>query len=628
MMRKLTLNKKILLFLLIPCAGIFLAFRSLVVPITGQIVVPDSLISAKYMGSLVKYQNYYPFIHYDRNFIEWTNRAAIDSFFTKLRLTPKRKLKILHIGDSHLQADFPTGYLRERMQQLFGFGGRGLVFPYKSANTHATYDYRTYSIGKWEYTRNIQKEAFFDMGLIGATIHTSDSNAGFRIVFREGFIRDNFTVIKLYCKQDSLSFDIKLKTSSGSIPLYVNCHDNTSGKPYILIKLPCSSDTIDVSINKTEKKQNFFECYGLMIESSNESGVLYCSTGINGAGYRSLLKQRIFDSQLAEFKPDLIILDLGANDFYAATFRTEEMESNLNRIIDIIQKASPSTCIIISNSQDIFYRHRRSIPQCKDFMELTKRVATARKCAFYNYYDVAGNCGSMASWYKRGLARTDKIHLTAPGYYAKGELYLNAILNSYVAWLHNRPDSLNATLHQFDTTQLKNFFVEDISFKKENAKTQYTQVYRDPDVNNESIDKNDRVYYTVRAGDNLGAIAEKYHVTVKEIQYWNALSGNKIIAGESLVIYKKNHTPQTVQENKAEVNTVPEKKVEVKTVPEKKTAVVPANKITTRKAVYKVTSGDSLWTIAKKYSTTVDNLKKLNNLKSDKLSIGQTLIIP
>jgi len=147
-------------------------------------------------------------------------------------------------------------------------------------------------------------------------------------------------------------------------------------------------------------------------------------------------------------------------------------------------------------------------------------------------------------------------------------------------------------------------------------------------VNNETIDKNDRVYYTVKAGDNLGAIAEKYHVTVKEIQYWNALSGNKIIAGESLVIYKKNHAPQPVPENKVEIKTVPEKKVEVKTVPEKKTAVVPTNKITARKAVYKVTSGDSLWTIAKKYNTTVDNLKKLNNLKSDKLSIGQTLIIP
>ncbi len=616
---KLLKNKNISIFLLIPFVGVFLAFRSLIVPVTLNIVTPDSLNSAKYMSGLVKYQNYYPFIRYERNFIEWSNISAISPFFTKLAQTPKRKLKILHIGDSHIQADFPTGYIRERMQQMFGYGGRGLIFPYKSAGTHAAYDYRTYSNGRWEYTRNVFREAVLDMGLIGATIHTTDSTAGFKIVFHEGFIRDNFTVLKIYCKQDSLSFDIKVKTSSESIPLYVSCHDYASGKPYILINLPHPSDTIEVMVNKTDKKQNFFECYGLMIEGKDDNGVLYCSTGINGAGYRSLLKQRLFESQLAEFKPDLIILDLGANDFYAGAFNEKEMESNLVKIIDMIQRSSPSTNIIISNSQDIYYRHRRSIPQCKNFMELTKKVAAYRNCAFYNYYGVSGDGGSMAQWYKRGLGRADKVHLTAPGYYVKGELYLNAILNSYSFWLQNKTDSLIALNHQFDTTQLKKFFLDDISFKKENAKTEFVQVYREADTGPDLIDKNDRIYYTIKSGDNLGAVAERYHVSVKDLQYWNGLSGTKIIVGESLVIYKKNHVVTT--------SDIP--KTETKIVPQNKTAIIPNNRYTsTRKTSYKVASGDTLWSIAKKYNTTVDSIRKLNNLKSDKLNIGQTILIP
>ncbi len=611
-------NRNIFILLFLPFIGLFLAFQNYMVPLPGQIVTPDSLTSAKYMSSMVKYQNYYPFIRYEKNFIEWTNISAIDSFFSKLALTPKRKLKILQIGDSHLQADFPSGYIRERMQQLFGYGGRGLVFPYRSAGTHAAYDYKTASFGKWDYTRNTQREAVYDMGLIGATIHTTDSTAGFRIVFYEGFIRENFTQIKLYNKQDSLSFDVKVRTSSESIPLYVSCHDYTSTKPYILISLPRSSDTIEVMINKTDKKQKFFECYGLMIESRDDKGVLYCSTGINGAGYRSLLKQRIFEKQLAEFKPDLIILDIGANDFYAGAFNAVEMENNLVKIIDMMQRSSPNTSIIISNSQDIFYRRRRSIPQCKDFMEMTRRVAAYRKCAFYNYYDISGSGGSMAQWYKRGLAKPDKIHLTTPGYYVKGELYLNAILNSYAAWLIKKEDSLMAEKHLIDTLQLKQFFVEEISFKKENTKTEFVQVYREPETNNDLLEPNDRSYYTIRSGDNLGAIAERFHVSVKDLQYWNALSGSKIIAGETLVIYKKSHiTPH-----------VTETKVETKTPPNNNTAINPNNRTGSRKAVYKVSSGDSLWTIAKKYNTTVENLKKLNNLKSDKINIGQTLLIP
>jgi LysM repeat protein len=251
-------------------------------------------------------------------------------------------------------------------------------------------------------------------------------------------------------------------------------------------------------------------------------------------------------------------------------------------------------------------------------MEMTRRVAAYRKCAFYNYYDIAGSGGSMAQWYKRALAKPDKIHLTTPGYYLKGELYLNAILNSYAAWLGKKEDSLIAQNHAFDTTQLKNFFLEDISFKKENSKTEFVPVYREPETNNDLVEKNDRTYYTIRSGDNLGAIAERFHVSVKDLQYWNAMSGTRIIAGETLVIYKKSHSTPTPVQNRTET----------KTQPTNNTAITPVNRNNTRKAVYKVASGDSLWTIAKKYNTTVESLKKLNNLKSDKLSIGQTLIIP
>lgn len=605
-----------ILFFIIITGIIIISFSSFTINENKEKINTDSLKSAKYIDGLIKYHYYFPFINYDKNYIEWANKTALDSFYQNLANTPKRKLKILHIGDSHIQADIFTGFIREKMQEFFGYGGRGFVFPYKAAKTHSAYDYKTSASGVWDYTRNNLREAKFDMGIVGATIHTSDSAAGFKIIFREGFIKENFSTLKLYCKQDSQSFDIKLKYSSENNPIYIDCGNNNSKKPYIQINLSKATDTLEFFINKTDTNQKFFECYGIMVENKDDNGLLYNSVGINGAGYKSILKQTQFGSQLNELDPDLVIIDLGANDFYGGTFRADELENNLQQIVKLIKTNAPNTNIIISNSQDIYYRRKRDIIQCKDFMDITKKVAFENNCGFYAYFNITGGRNSMNYWYKKGLAKRDKVHLTTMGYYVRGELFLNALLNSYELYLkRSNNDSLISDKIIIDTIQLKKYFAEDISFKSEIRKKEQIVEYSEPEQNGDDTDK---IFYTIRSGDNLGSIAEKFGISVRNLQLWNGINGTKIIAGETLVIYKKNPPkPEPKQVKPAEKTTnIP---VPVANTNDKKSP---------RKAAHKVVSGETLWIIANKYNTTVEKLKKQNNLVSDKLKIGQILYIP
>ncbi len=97
------------------------------------------------------------------------------------------------------------------------------------------------------------------------------------------------------------------------------------------------------------------------------------------------------------------------------------------------------------------------------------------------------------------------------------------------------------------------------------------------------------ISYTVKPGDTLSEIAEQYNTTTKEIMEINGLTNTTIYIGQSLLIPITGETPESV---------------------------------------YTVVSGDSLYNIARKFNTTVDELKKINGLTSDILSIGQTLIIP
>lgn len=94
--------------------------------------------------------------------------------------------------------------------------------------------------------------------------------------------------------------------------------------------------------------------------------------------------------------------------------------------------------------------------------------------------------------------------------------------------------------------------------------------------------------YTVKSGDNLYNIAMKYNTTVDAIKNLNNLTSNILTINQKLLI------PETTQSNNE----------------------------------YVVKSGDSLYSIANKYNTTVSELKSINNLTSNLLSIGQVLKIP
>ena len=67
------------------------------------------------------------------------NVTALYPFFEKLVALDNfhdRKLNIVHIGDSHIQADVMTNIVRGKLQEAFGNGGLGLVFPYSLLKTN------------------------------------------------------------------------------------------------------------------------------------------------------------------------------------------------------------------------------------------------------------------------------------------------------------------------------------------------------------------------------------------------------------------------------------------------------------------------------------------------------------
>ena len=90
---------------------------------------------------------------------------------------------MIHIGDSHIQADIFSGRVRTLLQDsaAFGNGGRGLVFPYPLAKTNNPWNYKVTSTGVWTGCRNVQYKQNCEWGLAGITAETIDSSATFSV---------------------------------------------------------------------------------------------------------------------------------------------------------------------------------------------------------------------------------------------------------------------------------------------------------------------------------------------------------------------------------------------------------------------------------------------------------------
>ena len=142
-------------------------------------------------------------------------------------------------------------------------------------------------------------------------------------------------------------------------------------------------------------------------------------------------------------------------------------------------------------------------------------------------------------------------------------------------------------------------------------------------------------YYTVRRGDNLGEIANKYDVTIADIKKWNKLKSNTVARGKNLKIITSESVVQTVRKATKSDNATSEMKADNKqiAVSETKTAKddkgnknIKTDTISSNTAAfYIVQKGDNLSSIAKKNNVSVEEIKEWNHLSGTSIQLGTSL---
>ncbi|SFH46748.1 LysM peptidoglycan-binding domain-containing protein [Pedobacter insulae] len=129
------------------------------------------------------------------------------------------------------------------------------------------------------------------------------------------------------------------------------------------------------------------------------------------------------------------------------------------------------------------------------------------------------------------------------------------------------------------------------------------------------------IEYTIKAKDNLNMLANRYGTTVEEIKNLNQLSSINLQIGQVLKIPTGNEQSAPVETPAAPIVKQAEKAIVATIEPADNT---PSGTIIS----HTIKAKENLNALAQKYGTTVDAIKKLNNLSSINLRIGQVLKIP
>ena len=163
----------------------------------------------------------YDFVRYDLNRLSVKDSTTLGAFFEKLyhfETSDSGKVRILHIGDSHIQAGYFTGKVRECLHKGLGCGTRerGFIFPFGLAHTNGPINYGAKYTGDWKGFKSSSNIAHSDWGVAGISASTKDECTTLKIYTNNHtFDSYSFNRIRLYYRDDSSKFSIDM-TAHGS----------------------------------------------------------------------------------------------------------------------------------------------------------------------------------------------------------------------------------------------------------------------------------------------------------------------------------------------------------------------------------------------------------------------------
>lgn len=369
------------------------------------------------------------------------NVSYLDDFYEKLyqlRLTNHGKVNIVHIGDSHIQADYLTSVVRRSFHRDFGNAGRGLIVPLSVAGTNEPNNFKTASNATWKSKRCVFPDLPLPIGIGGVTIETNDPAANLEIFMNDLWLDYTFNALTLFYEKDAKSFDFSVRDPKGNELGKMDWKSQPSNSNFFRIEWKERVNAVSIQSVKANEEECRARIFGAVLENSM-NGILYHSIGVNGAKFTHYNEATQFAGQINALHPDLFIISLGTNESLGFPYVDKALPAQVDKLVSTLRNGNPGAKFILVTPQDVFRNRNKANPGILEVRKQIIRYAVDNGLAFYDMYRATGGEQSAKSWSDSALLSRDGVHLTKDGYEYEGNLLYHALMkgyNSYVPVRH------------------------------------------------------------------------------------------------------------------------------------------------------------------------------------------------
>lgn len=426
-------------------------------------------------------------VTFDKNSIQ--NTSAIVAFYERLyqlEQTKTGKLNVVHIGDSHIQADLFTARMRNKMQDSFGNAGFGFTFPYSVAKTNNSAPVRFTASGDFQSVRNLYADRSKPVGLSGIALETATADFSIQLEVKDP--KYNFTRLKIITPQNTDLFDVSISSKNTKIETKIPKRVTHKVKPgevlggiadkynislkalkkanglksdmirdgriltipskQMMSRFVTKTTFLPIDLDATLLSHDYFSenpldkitiipnqnstnyaLNGLILEN-NSAGIVYSGIGVNGAKCGDYNKFPLFFEQLPALQPDLIIISLGTNESFDKQ-TTDQYFSQLDQMITSIKLKTPLAAILITSAPPSVLHRKYTNNFIANYALKIKENAHTMGYAFWDLFEVFGGNKNIFKNASKGLMARDKVHYSKIGYEKQADLFFEAFLQSY-----------------------------------------------------------------------------------------------------------------------------------------------------------------------------------------------------